>query len=215
MRRFREDMDEVVSDTTDMGRLVSDMIARSVRSICDGDTATAGSVIGDFDIADGYDNSIEEKAVRIMTLYQPTAEDTRTVATVLKCITYLERIAKYSRNIAVATKYLADKPRYGPLGSIGPMGEVAVEMVRLATDCFGRRTVEGLGRIAEMDDYLDGMMKDCLMETVEFMRQHPDSADVCTYCISVVKYLERVGDHACKIAEKVTFMVTGEKVRIS
>lgn len=150
-----------------------------------------------------------------MTLYQPTAEDTRTVAAVLKCITYLERIAKYSRNIAIATEYLADKPDVEPMGSIGPMGETAVEMVRLATECFERRTVEGLGRITEMDDYLDGMMKACLSDTVEFMRHHPESADVCTYCISVMKYLERVGDHACKIAEKVTFMVTGEKVRIS
>ena len=48
-----------------------------------------------------------------------------------------------------------------------------------------------------------------MKEIIDFITKCPESADVCTYYISVMKFIERIGDHACKIAEKVTFMVTG------
>ncbi len=37
---------------------------------------------------------------------------------------------------------------------------------------------------------------------------------MCIYYISIIKFLERVGDHACKIAEKINFMVTGMRAHI-
>ena len=215
MRRFEEDIQTLTEDTSAMGKMVTDMIERSVLAICEGDTDMADTVIADFEKANTYDNEIEEMAIRILTLYQPTAMDTRTVATVLKCITYLERIAKYSRNIAIATKYLSDKPSYEPVELIRPMGEAAVRMVRLSTRCFEERTVEGLDKISEMDDYLDRTMREDLGAIIGFISENGASADVCTYYISVLKFLERVGDHACKMAEKITFMVTGQRATIS
>ena len=215
MRRFEEDIQVLTEDTISMAKMVTDMIERSVHAICEGDVDVADGVIADFEKVDTYDNEIEEMAIRILTLYQPTAMDTRTVATVLKCITYLERIAKYSRNIAVATKYLSDKPSYEPVELIRPMGEAAVRMVRLSTKCFEERSVEGLDKISEMDDYLDKTMRDDLYAIIEFINKNPGSADPCTYYISVLKFLERVGDHACKMAEKITFMVTGQRATIN
>ena len=66
-----------------------------------------------------------------------------------------------------------------------------------------------------MDDYLDKTMRDDLYAIIEFINKNPGSADPCTYYISVLKFLERVGDHACKMAEKITFMVTGQRATIN
>lgn len=214
MKRFEEDIQTVTEETVAMGKMVTDMIERSVHAICEGDTDLADEVISDFLRVDRMDGEIEEMAIRILTLYQPTAMDTRTVATVLKCITYLERIAKYSKNIAVATKYLSDKPAYDTVELIRPMGDAAVRMVQLVTHCFEDRTVEGLDKVSEMDDYLDRTMREDLKRIIAYISEDGQSADVCTYYISVLKYLERVGDHACKMAEKITFMVTGERATI-
>ena len=215
MQRFLDGIDALVNETVDMGNLACEMIERSVQAIVDGNVELAGEVIDDFARMDRYDVEIEDAAIRILTLYQPTASDTRTIATILKSITYLERIGKYSYNIATATKYLSDKPMFEPVHLIQPFGEVAVRMVKLVTKAFEEKSVDDLDKISEMDDYLDKTMREDLMKIVDFINENEQSADVCTYYISVIKYLERVGDHACKMAEKVNFMVTGMRAHIA
>ena len=215
MQRFLDDIEALVNETVDMGNLASEMIEKSVQAIVDGNLDLADEVIDEFARIDRYDHEIEDAAIRILTIYQPTAMDTRTVATILKSITYLERIGKYSYNIATATKYLADKPMFEPVHLIQPVGEVAVRMVKLVTKAFEDRSVDELDKISEMDDYLDKTMREDLMKIVDFINENDQSADVCTYYITVIKYLERVGDHACKMAEKVNFMVTGMRAHIA
>ena len=214
MQRFLEDIDALTNETVEMGNLACEMIEKSVQAIIDGNVDLAEEVIDDFARMDRYDHEIEDAAIRILTIYQPTAVDTRTVATILKSITYLERIGKYSYNIATATKYLSEKPMFEPVHLIQPVGEVAVRMVKIVTKAFDEKTVEGLDKISEMDDYLDKTMREDLIKIIDFINENEQSADVCTYYISVIKYLERVGDHACKMAEKVNFMVTGMRARI-
>ena len=175
----------------------------------------ADSIIADQAKIEKFDDEIEDAAIRILTLYQPTAVDTRTVATILKSITHLERIAKYSTNIATATKYLADKPSYEVVDLIEPVGEMALGLVKRVVTGFENRSIDGFKSIRETDDRLDDAMKDDLERIVDFINTHEGSADVCIYYISILKFLERVGDHACKMAEKVCFMVTGRRATIN
>lgn len=215
MKRFEEDIDSLIEQTVYMGRLTTDMIEKAVHAFCEGDVDLAEEVEDDFGRIIRYDAEIEDLAIKIMTLFQPTAIDVRTIVTVLKSITYMERIAKYSKNIAIATRYLADKPSFEPVETIRPMGETVVKMVKIVTRGFENRSVEDFDKLTEMDDYLDRTMREDLRSIIQFIDVNKDSADVCTYYISVLKFLERCGDHACKMAEKVNFMVTGMHATIS
>ena len=215
MQRFEDDIDSVVAETNDMATLAVDMLERAIQAVKDGDVELADTIISDQDKIEKFDDEIEEAAIRILTIYQPTAGDTRTIATVLKSITHLERIAKYSTNIATATKYLADKPTYEVVELIGPAGDLALSLVKRVVNGFKNRSIDGFDKIPELDDRLDEAMKSDLEEIVQFINSHAGSADVCIYYISVLKFLERVGDHACKMAEKVSSMVTGKHATIN
>ena len=76
MQRFLDDIEALVSETVDMGNLACDMIEKSVQAIVDGNVELADEVIDDFARMDRYDVEIEDAAIRILTLYQPTASDT-------------------------------------------------------------------------------------------------------------------------------------------
>lgn len=214
MQRLIDDMESLVSETVAMGRLAEDMLDRSIQAISDDDTELAAGILEDLRRIERYDDDIEDAALRLMELFQPTAGDARTVATVLKSITHLERIAKYSANIAEATEYLADKPSYPVKELIQPVGEMALGMVRLVLSGFENGSIEGFSSLRERDDVLDDAMKKDIERIVGFVSTNADSADVCIYYISVLKFLERVGDHACKMAEKVCYMVTGRRATI-
>ena len=215
MQRFEDDIDAVVAETCEMAKLSAEMLERAIQAVTDGDLDLADSIIADQAKIEKFDDEIEDAAIRILALYQPTAVDTRVVATILKSITHLERIAKYSTNIATATKYLADKPSYGVVDLIEPVGEIALGLVKRVVTGFENRSIDGFKSIRETDDRLDDAMKDNLERIVDFINIHEGSADVCIYYISILKFLERVGDHACKMAEKVCFMVTGRRATIN
>lgn len=215
MQRFEDDIDAVVAETCEMAKLSTEMLERAIQAVTDGDVDLADSIIADQAKIEKFDDEIEDAAIRILTLYQPTAVDTRTVATILKSITHLERIAKYSTNIATATKYLADKPSYEVVDLIEPVGEMALSLVKRVVTGFENKSIDGFKSIRETDDRLDDAMKEDLERIVDFINTHEGSADVCIYYISILKFLERVGDHACKMAEKVCFMVTGRRATIN
>ncbi len=48
----------------------------------DGNVGMAEGVIDDFAMIDSYDHDIEDAIIRIMTIYQPTVRDTKTVVTI-------------------------------------------------------------------------------------------------------------------------------------
>ncbi len=209
MQKAIEEMDAVVKNTIDMAELTAGMIERSIKALSEDDKELASSVMDTFGKVDCYDRCIEEKALRILCLYQPRATDMRTMATVLKCITYLERIAKYSRNISSAVRNLNGTVPAEYVNSVVTMGDTAVSMVRMVIGGFKNRSVDGFDRLQEMDDTLDEGLRNNYESFIAYIKENPSSADDSIYCLSMMKYIERIGDHACKIAEKVTYMVTG------
>ncbi|MGN1044354.1 MAG: phosphate signaling complex PhoU family protein [Candidatus Methanomethylophilaceae archaeon] len=209
MMKFEDEMEALKGCMAGMADLTSDMVGTALSAVADIGRADPDMLSDEFAKVDRYDRRIEEASIRILTLYHPMASDMRAVATYLKCITYLERIAKYSRNIAKAAAGISGSYGSDVLEDVLPMGRTAVRMVEIVVAGLKNASVEGFDALSDMDTLLDSALRDGLTHVVDRMKSEPECADAGTYCISVMKYLERIGDHACKIAEKVTFMVTG------
>ena len=47
------------------------------------------------------------------------------------------------------------------------------------------------------------------------MMEDPRNITTSAHMMMIARYLERCGDHACKIAEKVYYMVTGKHIEIT
>ena len=214
MKRLAADMKEMTSSITEMGGLAADMLGRSVSALINSDEALAKNVIKKYDRIAFLEALIEDEALRILILYQPMASDMRFTATALKMITYLERIGKYSKNIAKAAIYLKERPTTYRMIDVYAMCDVAVEMVRGVVSAFETKDIKGLEKYNELDDMLDHYRISVIEDNVSHMRIDPTSVEAYTYYISVAKYLERVGDNACKIAEKIIYMISGKHVEV-
>ena len=93
-----------------MGTHVEEMVDQAVCALLTRDTSLAQIVIATDDVADDLDLSIELRCMRLLALQQPMAKDLRTIGTVLKAITDLERIGDYSVDIAHIVGRLVDHP---------------------------------------------------------------------------------------------------------
>ena len=212
--RFHEELDRLKADTVAMATLAIEMLKGSIEALEDRDVGKAERVRARKGELARMDLAIEAEAIRLIALYQPVAGDVRKIACVLKMITYLNRIGRYGKDIAKIAVEISDQEHIAKLVDLPDMAERAISMVDDAIEAFMKEDISPLEDFSDRDDTLDAKRYSIYRECLTYMMEDPQLITRCTQYIMVARYLERCGDLACKMAEKIHFMVTGEAIEI-
>ena len=78
-----------------------------------------------------------------------------------------------------------------------------------ALDAFVQRDVDRAYQVGHMDDEVDVLYDRVYRDLVDIMVRDPSTVESCTRLLWVAHNLERIGDRATNIAERVVFTVTG------
>ncbi|HJX15670.1 MAG TPA: phosphate signaling complex protein PhoU [Candidatus Deferrimicrobiaceae bacterium] len=156
---------------------------------------------------------IDEIALGMIALRQPTAKDLRFITAAMKINTDLERIGDQAINIVEQAEKLLSVPPVKPLIDIPRMAEIAEEMLKAALDAFVQGNDELAYRTILRDDAVDQMKDQVFRELLTFMMADASTIPRSMDLILVSRHLERVADHATNICEDVIFMVKGKDVR--
>jgi phosphate transport system protein len=214
VEKFHAELEMMKEHALEMGSLSRTMLQMGVRSLTNQDMNLSGWVSNRRESLHRWDESIEEEALRLMALYQPMANDLRTIATTMKMITYLTRIGVYGKDIAVVAEKSTGMPTIRGFFNIPRMTRIVCSMVDAGLNAYAREDISHIENMGKQDDEVDALFLSTLNGCISAMTEDPRKIPVCTNYILVARYLERSGDHACKIAEKVHYMVTGERVYI-
>ena len=214
VEKFRSELESLKKEVLDMGYLARDMLCTAVNALDRKDITKAGWVNANTQKIAEYDSEIEQKCLRLIALYQPMAKDLRIIATVLKMNTYLFRIGRYGKDIADVVAEIIDKPRIAQLVNIPQMAGLTCDMITDSLAAFEKEEISKIKTINERDDIVDGLYNSIFRECVTYMMEDPKTITPCANYIMIARYLERCGDLACKIAEKVNYMVTGERIEL-
>lgn len=212
---FAAEMENLEKQLLRMGSFVENMLASATKALVEQDENLANEVILRDDIADEMDLNIEHMCMRLLALQQPLAKDLRTIGTALKIITDLERIGDYSVDIARVAKRLLREPYYKPLEDIPLMSEIVTSMVREALRAFVDRDLELVRQVCEKDTDVDQIWHRLAAELTEQMEKDPKLVRQAVSLILAARYLERIGDHATNVAERVYYTETGDLVQIA
>ena len=212
--KFHEELDALKKEVINMGSLAKKMLNYSVVALKDSDLKK-GKWVADHKVklAD-MDDKIEAEAFRLIALYQPMARDMREIACILKMITYLTRIGRYGKDIANVAFLLRDKTHVKKLVSIPYMAEIVNSLIDDALKVFKDDNVKRFNDFVEREGKTDALRYSIFRECLSYMIEDPKKIERCLYYVMVARYLERCADHACKMAEKIFYMVTGERVEI-
>jgi phosphate transport system protein len=179
------------------------------------DARLANEVVAKKDLIRKYDTDIEAKALRLIALYQPMAIDLRRIATILKMITYLARIGRYGKDIASYVEELSVRPYPASFVNLQHMWDHVKTMIQDSLQAFEQSDIKLLKDFVKRDDEVDEMRWSIFRESLTYMMEDPKVITPCAFFMIISRYLERCADNACKIAEKVHYMVTGEHIEIS
>lgn len=212
---FHEDLNQLVTDLLIMGDLVEQSIKKSVTALKNQDIELAKEVIEEELKIDEMELKIEDNCLKLIAMQQPMAKDLRKIATGLKIITDLERIADHAYDIAKVCIRIGNDPLIKPLVDIPRMAEKVQQMVKKALDAFVNENVGLAYEVCSDDDEVDSLHKQIFRELLTYMMEDPRNISQATQLLFVSSYLERIGDHATNLGEWLIYMVTGERKELN
>ncbi|MDO8473796.1 MAG: phosphate signaling complex protein PhoU [Dehalococcoidia bacterium] len=195
-----------------MGSLVEKAVEKSVDALKRRDLELSRKVVAEDDIIDRKRMDIEEKCIQVIATQEPVARDLRFILAVLNIIVDLERMADHAEGIGKISIMMGDQPPLKPLIDIPRMANKANEMLKRSLNAFAEKDVESARNVCSSDDEVDALYDQVYRELLTFMLKDPTTIDRATHLLWVAHNLERIGDRATNIAERVIFLVTGKMV---
>ena len=205
--KFEREMSELMDEMLKMSEFVVSVIKEAMKALRTGDRELARSIYESDHVANELELAIERQSMRILLSEQPVASDLRTISTALKMITDMERISDQGADISEILMHIPAEEK-GP-EILYAMADKCVIMVTKAVDSFMRRDIELARAVIDADNEIDRLFLEARESLARRISQRPDEAALQLDFFMIVKYLERIGDHAQNIAEWVEFLVTG------
>lgn len=212
--KYQEMLGILKNNVTQMGKLSQDAINNSMKALKELDMELAKSVIDGDQAIDDYEMKIEKCISQIIALQSPTAGDMRFVTACLKITIDLERMSDLAVNVAeVAERIEGEHSK--PLIDISKMAETAENMLEQAMIAFASNDVELATSTAKRDNEIDRTFYATEKELIEIMIYDDTTITNASHLLFVLRYLERIGDHACNICESVVYSVSGKRVDLN
>ncbi|HEY3696539.1 phosphate signaling complex protein PhoU [Phenylobacterium sp.] len=211
VKSYEDELNALMAECARMGGLAEAQVADSLDAVVRRDKAVADSVVQRDERLDILEADIERKAIRLIALRQPMANDLRRTVGAMKIAMNLERIGDLAKNIAKRTAVIAEaEPVIPATRSIERMGRLVVSRLKEVLDAYTASEVERAVAVWSRDDEVDEHYNSLFRELLTYMMGDPRTITASAHLLFIAKNLERIGDHATNIAEIVHYEITGE-----
>lgn len=214
---FSNDLARLLGLVLEMGNLITEQVDKAVTSLINGDMTLGRLVVERGRQAHDLDLRANEEIMQILALRHPVATDLRLVLALSKCVHELASAGSKAKRIASFAIQLhtdvAREPRKKFLVHVQHMYDWAGQMLNKSLEALKTIDAEKAIAVVRDDDNLDVSFDTGVRHLVTFMLENPATITGALDMIFVIKALERIGDHACHIAEQVIFIDQGRDVR--
>jgi phosphate transport system protein len=209
IKSYDEELQRLDHTITRMGGLAESQLAAAIEAVVQRDSERAARVVeGDAEV-DRLEREVDGHAVRMLALRQPMARDLREILSALKIAADLERICDYAANVAKRGIALNVLPPVTPVNALPRMAKLAQSLIEDVLDAYVARDADKALEVWARDEELDEMYSGLFRELLTYMMEDPRNITPCTHLLFMAKNIERIGDHATNIAERVWFLVHG------
>jgi phosphate transport system protein len=193
---------------------MGDMSQRSLQIALDCYFNDAGSRKKVFELSEklrSLEDEIGDIAVELIARYQPVAKDLRFIRASMEIAYIFWRLGRYSYDIIDTIEDLhpgldCDKT------IVLEMSYIVRRIVEISLQCLQTKDETLVKTLYEMDATVDVLYRKCLRGIIS--EDNRETWNIQSQCdirnILVLKFLERMSDHACYLGDCVFYLVTGE-----
>jgi phosphate transport system protein len=190
----------------DMANLALDSVMKAIQAYTKGEKITQEALDRAHQLSI-LGTEVEELAVEIMARYQPVATDLRYIKSCLEVSYGFSRFGRYAYDIARVLEIAGDLSDCDK-SVIEDMSARVTKMIQTSIQSFQTRDIKAARGLRHEDDIVDNTY----LDYVRKLFQDPSMSTRCAMASTLVlRYLERIADHACYIGDSVIYITTGAK----
>lgn len=209
--QYDADLAALKTAVAEMGQCAADAVEAALEALCTADADGAASIVKGDGRINSMQRDIEHRCMTLLLRQQPVAGDLRRISTAMKIVTDIERIGDHAADIAEIIPHLAASRKAGDpaVSDAIRMGQKAHKMLLDALDALTGEDEPAAQKVIAADDEVDYDFNAIKRTLAAEIAADPAKVDAALDLLMVIKYLERIGDHAVNLAEWVEFVRTG------
>lgn len=215
MTQLDNEIQDLKEELIELWLLVNLQLEKVHESLISMDKDLAREVISNEKRVNSYELKLDRNCENVFALFNPVAMDLRFVLAVLKINSNLERTGDIAEGIAKFVKEIAndfDKTLL-EITSINEMFETSIYMMSNVLEAFEKEDTKLARKIFKQDETLDKINKKASGVIAVYCKENPDKIEQALYLLSIIRKLERVGDHAKNMAEETIFYIEAKVLK--
>ena len=212
-KRFQQSLDDLKENLLVMAGLAEQAIQRAIEAYRVRDLSICDLVSRSEVAINRMERDIDQAALDLLAMEQPTAIDLRFILSVIKINADLERVGDAAKSISERVRNMEQLGSIELPVDIPRMATLSADMVRKSLQSFIEGDAEMARSVLLMDDAVDAMNRAAYKALTKLMEEQGHLAPQALNALMISRSLERVDDHATNIAEDVIFWVQGADVR--
>ena len=214
--QYDSELDSARSLFMEIGGLVEQQLQKACQSLFTHDAELADAVKKGDSRINKLEINVDELCVHIIARRQPAATDLRTLISIMKASTDLERIGDEAKRISKMAKAVSHMEfPADQYSDIRAMSEQVQSMLAKVLDAFARLSAGKALEVIEADEAVDDAYDAIVQHRGADMLSQPEEIQRSLNIIWIARALERIGDHSKNISEYVVYLVKGLDVRHS
>lgn len=207
MEHLQAELDSLRSDLSQMFNLVMAQVKRAERAFLSNDRPVVKEIASVEKLVNAMELQIDSRCETVLALFTPVAVDLRFVLSALKINVNLERIGDLADGIGrtvVHDKESFDKNLLEKVNAYEAF-KASLEMFEALIEAYEKEDTLLARDIFTKDKVIDNIVNKAIAAAEDYAKSKPDNFSQAIQLLSVMKMLERVGDHLKNVAEEIIF----------
>jgi len=207
MEHLKSELDSLRAELTQMYTLVHNQLEKAQDVFLENKTSLIKEIASTEKLVNAKELQIDSRCETILALFTPVAVDLRFVLSALKINTNLERIADIADGVSrmvVHSKVSFDKNLLVKIQAKEAFSQ-ALAMFTCLEQAFEKEDTLLARDIFSKDKVIDQIMNNATGIAEEYSKDSPENLLQAIPLLSIMKMLERTGDHLKNIAEEIIF----------
>jgi phosphate transport system protein len=151
-------------------------------------------------------------SIESIARFQPVATDLRFIRSCMELAYSFSRFGRYAYDIVDVLETIGPSPTCDKTAVL-EMAKIVREMILLSKSLLETRDKAATSKLYLMDDTVDTLYRKYLREVITEQQndRNRNRTDATCYVsrLLILRYLERISDHACYIGDSVHYISTG------